>query len=82
MKLTLKQLKQLISEAVHESMGAGSPAAKGWHILESGRLSREVFASKEEAMGAAQKRQSNIAHGGEMGSVEAVVLVAESIPVG
>jgi hypothetical protein len=33
-------------------------------------------------MAAAQKRQSNIAHGGEMGSVEAVVLVAESIPVG
>lgn len=83
MKITMKQLKSLISEQVKSLVEARvkDMPAPGWHFAYSNtRLSREVFASKEEALAAAEEHDSDLRGSGQSYGVQGVVLVSEPAP--
>lgn len=83
MKITMKQLKSLISEQVKSLVEARikDMPAPGWHFVYSDTsLSRQVFASKEEALAAAEEHDANLRGDGQSHGVNGVVLVSQPTP--
>ena len=82
MKITLKQLKQLVSEAVNEATYDRGTAlyAKGWHIVEGGCIDKRAYATKEEALAAIPKQRMKNDYSGVAVEVHGVVLLSEFIP--